>query len=184
MSPGDSTLLFRALPTSLQFPQNDQQTLAEYTSALSSTIAGDRPFTCLITNNRTLRKLNREFLGHDYPTDVLSFPSGSEDSLGDVAISIECAEAQAGEYGHTRLEEVRILMLHGLLHLVGYDHETDRGKMARAERKWRKHFHLPSSLIARTRMAKTKLGQTAVAHSKTPEAETVRAKPAARRRLA
>ena len=155
MSPSDSTLLFRALPISLQFSKEDQHALAEYTSNLSTTIAGGKPFTCLVTNDRALRKLNREFLDHDYPTDVLSFLSGSEDSLGDVAISVECAEAQAVEYGYTRLREVQILMLHGLLHLLGYDHEADGGKMARAERKWRKHFSLPTNLIARAHSVRT-----------------------------
>lgn len=167
----------------MQFSKDDQQTLAEYTATLSETIAGGRPFTCLLTNSRALRKLNREFLGHDYPTDVLSFPSDRADSLGDLAISIERAEAQAGEHGHTRLEEVRILILHGLLHLLGYDHETDQGKMARAEGQWRRHFHLAGSLIARTGTAGDQLAQTAIGHSKTEKVETARARPAARRRL-
>jgi probable rRNA maturation factor len=155
MSPGDSTVLFRALPIPLKFPKEDQQVLSDFASTLSEIVAGRRPFTCLITNNRSLRKLNQQFLGHDYATDVLSFPSGDGnspgDSLGDLAISVEKAEAQAVEFGHSRLDEVRILMLHGLLHLLGFDHETDRGQMARAERKWRLHFDLPSNLIERAR---------------------------------
>lgn len=110
---------------------------------------------CLVTNDRALRKLNREFRHHDTATDVLSFPAPESevpgDTLGDLAISVERAAAQAAEFGHSTYDEVRILMLHGLLHLLGYDHETDRGQMARAERKWRTHFELPANLIARTR---------------------------------
>ncbi len=151
MSPGDSTVLFRALPTQLKVSKEDQQALASFAVALSYTVAESRPFACVVTNDRTLRKLNRQFLGHDYATDVLSFPSREPASLGDLAISIQRADSQALAFGHTRLDELRVLMLHGLLHLLGFDHETDRGQMARAERKWRLHFALPSNLIARSK---------------------------------
>src|SRR5258707_172288 len=95
--------------------------------------------------------LKRCFLGHDYPTDVLSFPSDGIIVLGDLAISAARAAAQARALGHSQLEEIRILMLHGVLHLVGMDHETDRGRMARAETRWRKKLNLPPGLIARAR---------------------------------
>ena len=72
-----------------------------------------------------------------------------ERPLGDVAISLPRARAQAREFGHTTEQELRVLMLHGLLHLLGMDHETDRGRMARAERRWRKRFGLPNGLIER-----------------------------------
>jgi probable rRNA maturation factor len=81
---------------------------------------------------------------------VLSFPSGDSSFLGDLAISAARAQAQARVFGHGLLDEIRILMLHGVLHLLGYDHEIDRGKMARAERKWRATFSLPTSLIERS----------------------------------
>jgi probable rRNA maturation factor len=118
---------------------------------LSDRIANGRPFCCLVTNDEELRRLNREFLKHDYATDVLSFPAaqGAEE-LGEIAISIERAEAQAREHQHDVSEELRVLMLHGALHLAGMDHERDRGEMARAERKLREEFGLPDSLIART----------------------------------
>jgi probable rRNA maturation factor len=112
-------------------------------------MADGRPFTCLIAGDRTLRRLNREYLGHDYTTDVLSFPSGDRPFLGDLAISADRADLQAKAHRHSLLDEIRILMLHGVLHLLGYDHENDRGKMARAERKWRGAFSLPTSLIER-----------------------------------
>lgn len=94
--------------------------------------------------------MNREFLGRDYPADVLSFPaSNPARQIGELAISVERAQAQADEYGHSRMEEVRVLMLHGVLHLAGFDHERDQGEMARAENEWRDIFHLPSTLIVR-----------------------------------
>ena len=70
--------------------------------------------------------------------------------LGEMAISVERADAQAKSFGHSRVDELRVLMLHGLLHLAGMDHETDRGTMSRAEKKWRSYFDLPPTLIART----------------------------------
>jgi probable rRNA maturation factor len=83
---------------------------------------------------------------------VLSFPSGKTlGFLGDIAISFEHAQRQAAEYGHTVNKEVEILMLHGVLHLMGMDHEKDNGRMARAESKWRAALGLPCGLIARVR---------------------------------
>lgn len=113
-------------------------------------VAKGRDFVCLITNNEELRRLNREFLGHDYATDVLSFPASDQDSLGELAISVERAREQARELGHTTEDEIQVLLLHGLLHLLGMDHETDRGQMKRAENQWRKKLGLPSALIARS----------------------------------
>jgi probable rRNA maturation factor len=115
-------------------------------------VAGARPFSCLLTDDRELRRLNRSFLGRDYPTDVLSFPApGPDGSLGEIAISVQRAEEQAREHGHPGAEEVGILVLHGLLHLMDMDHESDRGRMARAESRWRRKLGLPTGLIARGR---------------------------------
>jgi probable rRNA maturation factor len=99
-----------------------------------------------------VRRLNRDFRKDDRATDVLSFPSRqSLGFLGDVAISFEHAKRQAAEYGHPVGREIEILMLHGVLHLLGMDHEKDRGQMARAENKWRAALGLPNGLIARVR---------------------------------
>jgi probable rRNA maturation factor len=119
---------------------------------LSERIGVGRPFCCLITNDKRLHELNRQFLNHDGPTDVLSFPQAAgSDELGEMAISIERADAQARQYGHSLMDEIRILMLHGLLHLSGMDHERDRGEMARTERRLRKELGLPDGLIARSK---------------------------------
>src|SRR5262245_41864572 len=82
---------------------------------LRNVVAGGVTFSCLITDDRELQRLNRQFLGRDYPTDVLSFPSGTAAELGDIAISVNRAEEQAARFGHTPNEEVGILMLHGVL---------------------------------------------------------------------
>jgi len=80
---------------------------------------------------------------------VLPFPAEDGAALGKLAISANRASVQARQFGHSRLDEIRILMLHGVLHLIGMDHETDRGQMARAEAHWRKKLDLPAGLIAR-----------------------------------
>lgn len=113
--------------------------------------AGGRQFCCRLTGDVELQALNREFRGKDEPTDVLSFPGDGIHYLGDLAISTDRAAAQADAYGHDPNQEVCILMLHGLLHLLGYDHENDRGRMRRKESEWRTRLGLPAGLIERTR---------------------------------
>ena len=110
---------------------------------LAEKLLPEQGVACLITSDAELRRLNHKFRGKDYPTDVLSFPPD------DIAISFDRAAAQAAELGHGVEDELRVLMLHGLLHLAGMDHETDRGAMARAEIRWRKRLGLPSGLIER-----------------------------------
>ena len=146
----NATVLFRALPAELQFSAEEKRSLRSFANLLSERVVNRRPFLCVISDDRELRRLNQSYLGHDYPTDVLSFPS--HDSTGDVGemiISAERAEAQALEFGHDRIDELRILMLHGVLHLSGMDHERDRGQMEAAEQTWREEFGLPLNLIAR-----------------------------------
>jgi probable rRNA maturation factor len=116
----------------------------------ASAIAPRRSLTCLITTDAELTRLNREFRRKDYPADVLSFPSPDGQELGEIAISLDRALEQAARMGHGVEAELRILMLHGILHLNGMDHETDSGEMARAERAWRKKFSLPLGLIERS----------------------------------
>jgi len=103
----------------------------------------------LVTSSAELRRLNRRFRGKDAATDVLSFPS-SNGTAGDLAISAQIAARNALRLGHTAADELKILILHGLLHLAGYDHETDGGAQAREEARLRRALGLPVALIERT----------------------------------
>ena len=142
-----TTLLFHSATPGLS-----RRLARTFAKRLESEVTGGRPFTCLITGDLELRRLNREFRKQDLATDVLSFPSKQTlGFLGDIAISFEHARRQAAEYGHTVDKEIGILMLHGVLHLLGMDHEKDRGRMARAENKWRVALGLPRGLLARVR---------------------------------
>jgi probable rRNA maturation factor len=115
--------------------------------------SGVRGAVCvLVTSNRELQALNRRFRGKNKPTDVLSFPAMTglaPEFAGDVAISAEIAKQNARRLGHTAAEEIRILVLHGMLHLAGYDHELDTGEMEREEARLRKSLGLPVGLIER-----------------------------------
>jgi len=105
--------------------------------------------TIAIVSDARVRTLNRKFRKKDKPTDVLSFPSGERGYLGDVVIAEGVARRQAREAGHSLATELRVLALHGLLHLLGYDHEHDDGRMARLERQLRKRGGLHEGLIER-----------------------------------
>jgi probable rRNA maturation factor len=104
----------------------------------------------LVTTSQELRALNRRFRKKDKTTDVLSFPPMFDQGFaGDIAISADIAARNAKHLGHSAAEEVKILVLHGALHLAGYDHESDKGEMARVERRLRKTLSLPLGLIER-----------------------------------
>ena len=107
----------------------------------------------LVTGSPAIRALNREFRDKDKPTDVLSFPaerSAKAGLAGEVAISADIAIQNALRLGHSAADEIKILTLHGLLHLAGFDHERDNGKMARKEAQLRRKLRLPVALIERT----------------------------------
>jgi probable rRNA maturation factor len=113
----------------------------------------------LITSSEEMRRLNCEFRDKNKPTDVLSFPTGQDGKLskgmvGDIAISAEIARANADALGHPLESELKILLLHGLLHLAGYDHESDSGRMAKREQQLRAKLRLPTGLIERTASVK------------------------------
>ena len=147
MSPDGCTFLFRSAPRGL-----DRKRLRLFQDTLTTLLTSGRAFTCLLTSDAELRRLNNTFLGHDHATDVLSFPAlEGEESLGELAISATRAKAQAAEFGHPIEAEIEILMLHGALHLLGHDHETDKGAMRRLESRWRQKLSLPAGLIERTR---------------------------------
>jgi probable rRNA maturation factor len=105
--------------------------------------------TVAIVSDARVRTLNRQYRRKDKVTDVLSFPSGERGYLGDVVIAAGVAARQAREAGHTLATELRVLALHGLLHLLGYDHERDDGRMARLERRLRRRGGLEEGLIER-----------------------------------
>lgn len=110
----------------------------------------------LVTSSAELRLLNRRFLGKDRPTDVLSFPSPPADRdkskrvAGELAISADIARDNARRLRRSVTDEVKILVLHGILHLAGYDHEQDNGEMADKEGRLRRQLNLEVGLIERT----------------------------------
>jgi len=119
----------------------------------------------LVTGSAALRGLNRQFRGQNKATDVLSFPSCLPGAVkgrqrpapaGDIAISAEIAAQNARRLGHRPAQEVKILTLHGILHLAGFDHERDNGRMARRETKLRQVLRLPVALIERTQAAESR----------------------------
>lgn len=142
-SPEGSTVTFRRVPADVR-----PRAMQAFARKLEREVAKGARFDCLITGDAELRRLNLRFRGKDYATDVLSFPGG-DGHLGDLAISSARARAQARDFGHTTENELRILMLHGVLHLLGMDHEKDAGRMARAEKRWRRELGLPNGLIER-----------------------------------
>jgi probable rRNA maturation factor len=114
----------------------------------------------LISDKRELQRLNWRFRHKNAPTDVLSFPADPaawNGFAGDIAISAEIAAANARRLGHSTVDEVKILLLHGLLHLAGYDHEHDNGVMARKEAQLRHAFQLPVALIERHAVGKVRV---------------------------
>lgn len=134
-----------------KLPSLHQSEIESFAETLQARVAPRRrEFHCLITNDAEVRSLNYRFRGKDEATDVLSFP-GESPYLGDIAISLQRARLQAREWSHSLEDELRILMLHGMLHLAGMDHETDAGAMARTEGRWRKKLALPSGLIERAK---------------------------------
>ena len=114
------------------------------------------PVNVLVTSSAELRSFNQRFRGANKATDVLSFPappaSGRQAKpvAGEVAISADIARDNAGRLGHSVADEVKILVLHGILHLAGFDHERDNGEMARKESRLRRQLKLEGSLIGRT----------------------------------
>jgi probable rRNA maturation factor len=141
----------------------------------------------LLTTDKAIRRLNRQFRGKDKATDVLSFPAlthisktgnhgapahdsksgksfgelragkGAPTIAGDLAVSVDTARKQAAALGHALAIEIKVLMLHGLLHLAGYDHETDEGEMARREESLRAKLRLPHGLIERTEASEARV---------------------------
>jgi probable rRNA maturation factor len=112
----------------------------------------------LVTSSRAVRALNRQFRKKNKATDVLSFPPFVEGTHGgDIAISAEIAAQQACALGHSLAQELKVLMLHGMLHLAGYDHERDHGEMARTEERLRRRLGLGLGVIQRASIQKSSM---------------------------
>jgi probable rRNA maturation factor len=135
-------------------------------------------FSVLLTGDERLRALNLQFRGKDKATDVLSFPAlpqaANRGQGGDLAISLETASVQAAAYGHTLQMEVKILILHGLLHLAGYDHERDQGQMRRRETRLRKQFALPAGLVERSNVERSRVERSKAADHERPRPRRAR----------
>jgi len=129
----------------------DRAGLIRFASRLRREAAGGREFAVCVASEAALRSANRRFAATDRPTDVLSFPDDEGYRLGDILISAAHARRQARELGHSVNEELKVLLLHGVLHLLGHDHERDSGRMGRLEQRWRRRLRLPAGLIERGR---------------------------------
>ena len=120
-----------------------------FVNLLGRDLARGKPFALVIGADEAVRQANLLFRGQRGSTDVLSFPDGEDGRLGDILISAVRAAKQADEFGHSVEDELKILALHGLLHLLGYDHESDEGRMRQVEGRWRRKYGLPHSLTER-----------------------------------
>ncbi len=133
--------------------QADWAELQSFLDLLRSRLAHLEYSVCVVSD-RGIRRYNRRFRSRDEATDVLSFPAGPgrkgpSSYLGDIVISAETARANAQRYGVRLEEELKLLALHGVLHLLGHDHETDSGQMARQEQQWAARLGLPQTLLSR-----------------------------------
>jgi len=149
---GNKVIIFRKRIAGLS-----PSTLQLFVSRARKAVCLRDPVNVLITSSRELRSLNRQFRGADKATDVLSFPSPPAPLrgqlhrvAGDVAISVDIARENSKRLGHPVAEEIKILVLHGILHLAGFDHERDQGEMAREETRLRRRLKLETGLIERT----------------------------------
>lgn len=134
-------------------PGVSEQALARFAQRARKAAGLRGQVNVVLTSSRDMRALNRRFRGKDKPTDVLSFPPlpvVAEAFSGDIVISTDIACRNARLYQHAPAQELKILILHGMLHLAGYDHESDGGEMARREERLRRELGLSNGLIRRT----------------------------------
>lgn len=134
----------------------DEDSVQAFISLAWKDLASEWSFGIVISNDRNVRNANRTYRKLDRPTDVLSFPTGDgmahtrlDGYLGDLLISADRAAKQAKQYEHSVTDEIKILVLHGLLHLIGFDHEEDGGEMREFETVLRRKYRLPCGLIDR-----------------------------------
>ena len=159
-SPPKRALSIHSVPTDRKSSVPSARTLSRFLREAQAAVRLRGQVSVLLTTDRKIRVLNRQFRGKDKATDVLSFPApevAAHEVAGDLAVSVPTALRQAREQGHALGVEIKVLILHGLLHLAGFDHESDSGEMARRERRLRARLGLPQGLIERS--AEVKQGQ-------------------------
>lgn len=147
----------------------NQQAFARFVARARRAVKLRGTVTVLITSNIEMKKLNLYFRDKNKATDVLSFAAGDSprnDIAGDVAISVEIARENAKKLGHSVSDEIKVLILHGILHLAGYDHETDDGQMAAKEHGLQKLLRLPVTLIERNATVSQHSGKKSSAKEK------------------
>lgn len=127
----------------------DEDAIRTFLGRLADDVAEGGGFSVVISSDRALREANRRYRNVPRTTDVLSFPDGEDRYWGDLLISAARAERQAARYGHSVEQEIQVLALHGMLHLRGYDHESDQGEMQAAEERFRRRYGLAQGLTAR-----------------------------------
>lgn len=140
--------MIRVLVTDAAGRRASSQALARWLERHAPARARGRVVVARVSD-AAMQRLNHRFRRKNMPTDVLSFPSDEPGWLGELAIATGVCRRQAAAHGHAVAVEERVLALHGLLHLMGYDHETDQGEMRRAEERLRRRAGLPSGLIRR-----------------------------------
>jgi probable rRNA maturation factor len=153
-------------------PLNKRE-LARFATQAIQSAGAQGTISILLTSDQRIRELNYQFRKKNTPTDVLSFPpvdwgATRRRTAGDLAVSLETAARQAESHGHSLATEVKILILHGALHLAGHDHETDSGQMGRLENRLRKEFGLPTGLIQRTSAPRKSSSATSAKSTVTP----------------
>ena len=125
------------------------QALSRFATRVQRELGIEGEVSISVTSNHEMQALNRRFRNQNKPTDVLTFPATNSGIAGDIAISLEIAAANAAELRHALGTEVKVLILHGMLHLAGYDHAIDNGEMQAREAELRLKFKLPVGLIER-----------------------------------
>ena len=142
----EPTIIFKRPVTGLS-----QRALAGFVAQACRAAGLKGTVTVMVTHSRDIRSLNSRFRGKNHDTDVLSFPAPAfgDGFAGDIAVSLDIAARNARSLGHSLGQEVRILVLHGILHLAGHDHESDQGEMEEREHNLRRRLGLPTGLIER-----------------------------------
>ncbi len=127
----------------------DDEEVSRFIDRIAKDLAPGFEGAVVVAGDAAVRQANRDYRGKAESTDVLSFPDDEAGRLGDILISAARAAEQAQDFSHSVEDELKTLILHGMLHLLGYDHESDSGEMAEEEARLRERYVLPCGLIER-----------------------------------